>query len=78
LSPAAIVKAPRISIPSSGPSIWVEDSFPASLLVDLKSRGEMLDPATYKDTSGVQMVARDGARFLAASDPRKFGFAEIQ
>lgn len=76
-TPADLVKAPRFYVPTSGPTILLEKGASAKLVDDLRWRGEVVGTMPFT-TSGVQMIAMDGARKLPASDPRKHGKALAQ
>jgi len=77
LSPAALVKLPRFSVPSSGPSMRVEAGASAALLADLAWRGEVVEEMRENATA-VQIIAVDEGVVSAAADPRKYGSALAQ
>jgi gamma-glutamyltranspeptidase / glutathione hydrolase len=71
------VKAPRFVIPPprSGFTLVLESAL-GDHASDLTGRGELVSTRDWKNA--VQLVARDGGRFTAASDPRKGGTAAAQ
>jgi gamma-glutamyltranspeptidase len=74
LSPEALVKLPRFSVPSSGPSLRLEAGAEKSLLDDLAWRGEVTE-IMKQNTTAVQIIAVDDGVVSAAADPRKYGSA---
>jgi gamma-glutamyltranspeptidase len=75
--PQAAVTAPRFQIPTSGAFLLLEPGSDRKLVEDLEWRGEIVGTARFL-SSAVQMVTFDGARVLAASDPRKHGSASVR
>jgi gamma-glutamyltranspeptidase/glutathione hydrolase len=75
LSPERAVSAPRVYIPSSGPTILVEEGTPADHIADLEWRGEIVGTMKFK-TTAVQMLRFD-AGTAAAADPRKHGTGRV-
>jgi len=74
LSPDALVKLPRFSVPTSGPSMLLEAGAEKSLLDDLAWRGEVTETMKQNATA-VQVIAVDDGVVSAAADPRKYGSA---
>lgn len=77
LDPNACVSQPRIH--TQGPTLLVDPDVPADVRAGLRARGENVDDEPFLG-SAIQMIAweRDASgktRVLAASDPRKAGFA---
>lgn len=76
LDPGACVSAPRIY--TNGANLVVDPEITEDVRAALRLRGETVEPEAFTGT-GVQMIGwdRSGAtvRILAASDPRKLGFA---
>ena len=82
LDPAACVSAPRIHVDGPAPEVRVPSDVPEDVRRGLRARGEEVKDETYP-FAAVQMVAWEksalgGARVLAASDPRKDGFAAAE
>lgn len=75
-TPVQAVSAPRIYIPTSGPTLLVEEGTPPEHIEDLRWRGEIVATMPFK-TTAVQMVRFDRGT-LAASDPRKHGVAQVE
>jgi gamma-glutamyltranspeptidase/glutathione hydrolase len=69
LSPDALVKLPRFSVPTSGPSMLLEAGAEKSLLDDLAWRGEVTETMKQNATA-VQVIAVDDGVVRAAADPR--------
>lgn len=79
LDPGACVSAPRIHVDGPTPELLVPSDVPEDVRQGLRARGETVRDERYP-FSAVQMIAWErgqlgGARVLAASDPRKEGFA---
>jgi gamma-glutamyltranspeptidase/glutathione hydrolase len=76
LDPGACVSAPRMF--TNGANLVVDPEVAEDVRAALRLRGETVEQETFNGT-GVQMIAWDrnasGVRVLAASDPRKWGFA---
>ncbi len=74
--PGACVGAPRMY--TNGANLVVDAEVSEDTRAGLRLRGETVEQETFNGT-GVQMIAWDrnanGVRILAASDPRKYGFA---
>jgi len=77
LSPDALVKQPRFSVPTSGPSLMLEAGAEKPLLDDLAWRGEVTE-IMKQNATAVQIIAVDEGVVSAAADPRKFGSAIAQ
>lgn len=76
-SPDALVHLPRFAVPTSGATLRLEAGAPASLIDDLKWRGEVVQQIP-DNTSAVQIIALTGEALTAAADPRKFGSAQTR
>ncbi len=76
-TPEQAVKAARFYVPTRRTSILLEPKVPSALHEDLKWRGEIVGTMPFM-TSAVQMIAIDGQRKRAASDPRKHGSAVVR
>ncbi|HKO52078.1 MAG TPA: gamma-glutamyltransferase [Polyangiaceae bacterium] len=74
LSANALVKLPRFSVPTSGPSLMLEAGAEKSLLDDLAWRGEVT-AIMKQNTTAVQIIAVDDGVVSAAADARKYGSA---
>jgi len=74
LTPDALVKLPRFSVPTSGPSMMLEAGAEKSLLDDLAWRGEVTE-LMKQNATAVQIIAVDDGVVSAAADPRKYGQA---
>ncbi|HEY0465599.1 MAG TPA: gamma-glutamyltransferase, partial [Polyangiaceae bacterium] len=74
LSPDALLKLPRFSVPTSGPSLMLEAGAEKSLLDDLAWRGEVTD-ILKQNATAVQIIAVDDGVVSAAADFRKYGSA---
>ncbi|HSQ61817.1 MAG TPA: gamma-glutamyltransferase [Polyangiaceae bacterium] len=76
LDPSACVSAPRIH--TNGTSVLVDAEISEDVRAGLRLRGETVEPNPFNG-SAVQMIGWErgpgGVRVLAASDPRKYGFA---
>jgi gamma-glutamyltranspeptidase / glutathione hydrolase len=75
LDPGACVSAPRIY--TNGSNLVVDPEVSEDVRAALRLRGETVEQEPFTGT-GVQMIGWDrtnGVRVLAASDPRKWGFA---
>ncbi len=76
LDPGACVSAPRMF--TNGANLVVDPEVAEDVRAGLRLRGETVEQEQFTGT-GVQMIAWDhgqnGTRILAASDPRKWGFA---
>jgi len=74
--PGACVGAPRVY--TNGANLVVDPEINEDTRAALRLRGETVEQEQFTGT-GVQMIAWDrnasGVRILAASDPRKYGFA---
>jgi gamma-glutamyltranspeptidase/glutathione hydrolase len=81
LDPSACVSAPRVHLVGAAPEVIVDPDVPEDVRAGLRARGEQPKEES-PGTTAVQMIAwdRSGAvtRILAASDPRKYGFAAAQ
>ncbi|HEY8943643.1 MAG TPA: hypothetical protein VIM73_05245, partial [Polyangiaceae bacterium] len=76
--PEELVSAPRFYVFHRGAAtLLLEPGAPQSLLDDLAFRGERTSTMRFL-TTGVQMIAREGAALHAAADARKFGSAEVR
>ena len=80
LDPSACVSAPRVHV-STSPDLVFESDIPEDVRAGLKARGEVLKESKFGNPA-VQMIAFEPmgsfTRVLAASDPRKLGFAAAQ
>lgn len=76
LTPAQAVQAPRIYLPTSGPTLLVEEGTSPEHVADLEWRGEIVGTMRFK-TTAVQMLRFD-AGTQAAADPRKHGAARVE
>jgi gamma-glutamyltranspeptidase/glutathione hydrolase len=80
LDPGAAVSAPRIHV-STGPELFYDADMAPDVVDGLKARGEQPKEGPPMRPA-VQMVAWEtragGRKLLAASDPRKMGFAAAQ
>jgi gamma-glutamyltranspeptidase/glutathione hydrolase len=75
LDPGACVSSPRMY--TNGSNLSVDPEVTEDVRAALRLRGETVEVETFLGT-GVQMIGWDrssGVRVLAASDPRKLGFA---
>jgi gamma-glutamyltranspeptidase/glutathione hydrolase len=76
LDPGACVSAPRMY--TNGANLVVDPEVAEDVRAALRLRGETVEQETFLGT-GVQMIGWDrtatGVKILAASDPRKLGFA---
>jgi gamma-glutamyltranspeptidase/glutathione hydrolase len=81
LDPNACLSSYRVHV-STAAEMIVETDMPEDVRAGLKARGEVLKDFTIPIAPAVQMIAWDrgpgGVRLLAASDPRKAGFAAAQ
>jgi gamma-glutamyltranspeptidase len=75
--PRAAVSAPRFSVPTGNGTITVERDAPPALIADLERRGETVEKERF-GAHAVQLIAREGDRFVPAADPRKHGAAVAQ
>jgi gamma-glutamyltranspeptidase/glutathione hydrolase len=73
-APALAVSEPRFAVPTEGSTIALEASASPDLRPDLEHRGEVVS-IQKPFPHAVQMIAIEGGKKLAASDPRKHGFA---
>jgi len=69
-----LTRMPRFFVPTKGDTLWLEAGSPPALFEDLAFRGERVGKAPQFATA-VQLLARDGALWQAAADPRKHGGA---
>jgi gamma-glutamyltranspeptidase/glutathione hydrolase len=72
--PEQAVSARRFYVPSSGAYMLLEKGAHPALVENLERRGEIVGTMPFNG-SAVQMIARDGNAWRAASDPRKHGTA---
>ncbi len=79
LDPSACVSSPRVF--TKGPELFVDPEIAEDVREGLRKRGEKVQQERFLGTA-VQMVAWDrsggAVKVLAASDPRKLGFAAAQ
>lgn len=76
-SPERLLRERRFYLSNQLSGLLLEDGSPKELSDDLAKRGEVTSSMPFK-TSGVQMIAVENGHLLAASDPRKHGFALAQ
>jgi gamma-glutamyltranspeptidase/glutathione hydrolase len=77
LAPKQVTRRPRFSLSLAGPSVLLDPGYPKDLSDQLKARGEI--PAPFdNDKTGVQLIVLGPGGYSAASDPRKFGLAEVR
>ena len=77
LTPKRALAGRRFYVPTRGAYIALEKGAPKALFDDLEARGEITTTMRFT-TSAIQMIAVEKGRKLAASDPRKHGFAEAR
>jgi gamma-glutamyltranspeptidase/glutathione hydrolase len=79
LDPSACLAATRVHV-GTGAEMQIEPDMPEDVRAGLKARGETLKEVSFPIQPAVQMIAWDAktGRILAASDPRKAGFAVAQ
>jgi gamma-glutamyltranspeptidase/glutathione hydrolase len=79
LDPSVCLASTRIHV-GTGPELQIEPDMPEDVRWGLKARGETLKEWSFPIQPAVQMIAWDTktGRMLAASDPRKAGFAAAQ
>lgn len=76
LSPEQAVSAPRVYIPTSGPTLLVEEGTSAEHIANLEWRGEIVGTMKFK-TTAVQMLRFDTGT-AAGADPRKHGAGRVE
>ncbi len=76
LPPKQILDAPRFQLPVQDATILVPKNAGKAHVESLKQRGEVVGDVRFTSTA-VQLITARGGDRAAASDPRKFGLAEV-
>jgi gamma-glutamyltranspeptidase/glutathione hydrolase len=76
MSPQQILDAPRFQLPVEDATILVPKNSRKAHVESLKQRGEVVGDVRFTSTA-VQLIAPRTGGTMAASDPRKFGLAEV-